>query len=117
MGVDDGGGIAVTDLIRVGQTVQFHVRDADTADEDLRGLLQAERASHPESRLSGALLFTCNGRGTRLFETPSHDVGMIHELLGPIPVAGFFAMGELGPVGGQNFVHGYTASVVLFEVC
>ena len=61
------------------------------------------------------MLFTCNGRGTRLFDAPDHDVSLIHEMLGPIPVAGFFAMGEIGPIGGQNFVHGYTASIVLFE--
>jgi small ligand-binding sensory domain FIST len=115
LGADDAGGIAVTDVPRVGQTVQFHVRDAASADEDLRGLLASERAARPDAKLSGALLFTCNGRGTRLFDEPNHDVGVIQELLGPIPVAGFFAMGELGPVGGQNFVHGYTASVVLFE--
>ncbi len=115
LGTDDSGGLAITDLIRVGQTVQFHVRDADTADEDLRGLLENERKESPDARVRGALLFTCNGRGTRLFPEPNHDVNSLHEILGPIPVAGFFAMGEVGPIGGQNFIHGYTASVVLFE--
>ena len=61
------------------------------------------------------ILFTCNGRGTRLFDKPDHDVGVIHEVFGPIPVAGFFAMGEIGPIGGQNFLDGFTASIVLFE--
>ena len=65
--------------------------------------------------MGGALLFSCNGRGSRLFPGPNHDVATIREILGPIPVAGFFAMGEIGPVGGQNFVHGFTASIVLFE--
>ena len=111
MGADDTGGIAVSDLIKVGQTVQFHVRDASTADLDLRGLLETAGTSDP---VRGALLFTCNGRGTRLFEEPNHDVGLIHEVFGPVPVAGFFAMGELGPIGGQNFVHGFTASILLF---
>lgn len=115
MGADDAGGIAISDMVRVGQTVQFHVRDAETADEDLRRLIEAEREERPDAEVAGALLFTCNGRGSRLFSGPDHDVGVLRELLGPIPVAGFFAMGELGPVGGQNFVHGYTASVVLFE--
>lgn len=115
LGTDDAGGLAITDLIRVGQTVQFHVRDAETADEDLRGLLEQERRARPEARVAGALLFSCNGRGTRLFAEPNHDVALIHEVFGPIPVAGFFAMGEIGPVGGQNFIHGFTASVVLFE--
>lgn len=115
LGADEHGGIATTSALRVGQTVQFHVRDADTADEDLRGLLAREQAERPDARRRGALLFTCNGRGTRLFETPDHDVAALHELLGLLPVAGFFAMGELGPVGGQNFVHGFTASIALFE--
>ena len=115
MGADDAGGIAITDLVRVGQTVQFHVRDAETADEDLRSLVDSERTDRPDARVAGALLFSCNGRGTRLFPESDHDVGVLRERFGPIPVAGFFAMGEIGPVGGQNFVHGYTASVVLFE--
>ncbi len=115
MGADDSGGIAITDLVRVGQTVQFHVRDAETADEDLRGIIETERLDRPRSTTAGALLFSCNGRGTRLFSDPDHDVTVIRDMLGPIPVAGFFAMGEIGPVGGQNFVHGFTASVVLFE--
>ena len=115
LGADDAGGIAVTDVIRVGQTVQFHVRDADSADEDLRTLLENERLSRPSAKIAGALLFSCNGRGTRLFPGPTTTSAVIHRQLGPVPVAGFFAMGELGPVGGQNFVHGFTASVVLFE--
>jgi small ligand-binding sensory domain FIST len=115
IGADDAGGIAVTDVIKVGQTVQFQVRDADSADEDLKTLLENERLARPSAQLRGALLFSCNGRGTRLFPNPNHDVAMLHQLLGPVPVAGFFAMGELGPVGGQNFVHGYTASIVVFE--
>ena len=114
IGADDSGAIQITDLVRVGQTVQFHVRDAETADEDLRSLFM--HATRPARRRpAGALLFTCNGRGTRLFGKPNHDVSLIHEILGPIPVAGFFAMGEIGPIGGQNFVHGFTASMVLFE--
>ncbi len=108
------GAMAVTDRIRVGQTVQFHVRDAETADEDLRELLQRDRAAHPQSP-AAALLFTCNGRGTRLFEEPNHDAGLIQSEVGRLPAAGFFAQGELGPIGGQNFIHGFTASVVLFE--
>lgn len=115
MGLDrDTGALAVTDHVRVGQTVQFHVRDADTADEDLRSLLQLDRAAH-ERPPQGALLFTCNGRGTRLFSEPHHDARAVRAEAGPLPLAGFFAAGELGPVGGQNFIHGFTASVVLFE--
>jgi small ligand-binding sensory domain FIST len=68
-----------------------------------------------EAKAGGALLFTCNGRGTRLFSEPHHDARVIRSEAGNLPIAGFFAAGELGPVGGQNFIHGFTASVVLFE--
>ena len=112
MGADDSGAMQINDFVRVGQTVQFHVRDAETADEDLRSLLEA---SESKTKPIGALLFTCNGRGTRLFDTENHDITVIQEVCGPIPVAGFFAMGEIGPIGGQNFLHGFTASIVLFE--
>lgn len=108
------GALGITDRVRVGQTVQFHVRDAETADEDLRDLLQMNRAAQ-ERPAAGALLFTCNGRGTRLFAEPNHDAGVVRAQAGEIPLAGFFAQGELGPIGGQNFIHGFTASVVLFE--
>jgi small ligand-binding sensory domain FIST len=108
------GALAITDRVRVGQTVQFHVRDAATADEDLHALLQMDRSAHPK-KPAAALLFTCNGRGSRLFSEPNHDAGALRGEAGEIPVAGFFAAGELGPVGGQNFIHGFTASVALFE--
>ena len=116
VGADESGAIQISDLIRVGQTIQFHVRDAETADEDLRESLVMRPKDDPGGlKPVGALLFSCNGRGTRFFNTPNHDVATIHEVLGPIPIAGFFAMGEFGPVGGQNFVHGFTASVAVFE--
>jgi small ligand-binding sensory domain FIST len=115
LGLDrDSGALAITDRVRVGQTIQFHVRDADTADEDLHELLQLHACSH-HKKPAGALLFTCNGRGSRLFKQPDHDARTIRQELGDVPLAGFFAAGELGPVGGQNFIHGFTASVVLFE--
>jgi small ligand-binding sensory domain FIST len=108
------GALAITDRVRVGQTVQFHVRDAATADEDLHALLRLDLSAH-ERKPSAALLFSCNGRGTRLFSQPHHDAGVVRAEAGDIPLAGFFAQGELGPVGGQNFIHGFTASVALFE--
>jgi len=110
----ESGALAITDRVRVGQTVQFHVRDAETADEDLRDLLRLDLVAH-EKRPAGALLFSCNGRGTRLFPVPNHDAGAVRGEAGELPLAGFFAQGELGPIGGQNFIHGFTASVVLFE--
>jgi small ligand-binding sensory domain FIST len=115
LGLDrDSGALGLNDLVRVGQTVQFHVRDAATADEDLHALLQLDLSAH-EKRPSGVLAFTCNGRGCRFFPEAHHDARAIQDEIGKIPVAGFFAQGELGPVGGQNFIHGFTASLALFE--
>lgn len=113
IGSDPSGAIAVTDYIRVGQTVQFHVRDQESADAELKQLLAAVKKHKPLPL--GGLLFTCNGRGTRLFSQPHHDAAAIEKALGKIPLAGFFAQGELGPVGKQNFMHGFTASLALFE--
>jgi small ligand-binding sensory domain FIST len=110
----DSGAIAVSDEVLVGQTVQFHVRDAESADEDLRRALRAELAALGGRSPAGALLFTCNGRGSRMFDEPDHDAGLIAAVLGDIPMAGFFCAGELGPVGGQNFLHTFTASIALF---
>jgi small ligand-binding sensory domain FIST len=110
----ESGALAITERVRVGQTIQFHVRDAASADEDLHELLQMD-VSASSHRPAGALLFTCNGRGTRLFDEPHHDARTIRTEAGAVPLAGFFAQGEIGPVGGQNFIHGFTASVVLFE--
>jgi small ligand-binding sensory domain FIST len=110
----ESGAIAVADEIQVGQTVQFHVRDAASADEDLRRALERELAALGGRRPGGALLFTCNGRGSRMFAEPDHDAGLIATMLGDVPLAGFFCAGELGPVGGQNFLHTFTASIALF---
>ncbi len=103
------GAIAVGDHIGVGETVRFHVRDAESAHEDLRTLL-----STLESDPAGALLFTCNGRGSRMFAVPDHDAALVSKELGMPPVAGFFCVGELGPVGSRNFLHGFTASLAVF---
>ncbi len=101
------GSLAVGDSVDVGTTVQFQVRDAATADEDLRELMA-------DASAGSALVFTCNGRGTHLFDGPDHDAAVVHEALNAAPVAGMFCAGELGPIGGHNFLHGFTASVVLF---
>jgi small ligand-binding sensory domain FIST len=105
------GAIAVNDVLEVGTTVQFHVRDAESAHLDLEQLL-TDRAAAPTP--DGALLFTCNGRGRHLFRRPDHDAGLMADLLGPVPTSGMFSAGELGPVGGRNFLHGFTASIALF---
>jgi small ligand-binding sensory domain FIST len=108
------GAIAIGDIVQEGQTVQFQLRDAKSASDDLHFLLAADRATHQSPPL-GALLFSCCGRGEGLFGQPHHDSGVVQERLGSIPTAGFFAQGEIGPVGGRNFLHGYTASVVIFS--
>ncbi len=132
----EGGELAINDLARVGQTVRFHLRDARTADEDLGLLLDGQRLHGPPL---GALLFTCNGRGRRMFAQPNHDAAAIASLFHPgepgevrakggeaiaaaspagrpsAPVAGFFAAGEIGPVGDRAFVHGFTASAAIFR--
>jgi len=111
VGVDrQSGALAIAGLAKVGATVQFHVRDAKSADEDLRRLL----SRHDGRQITGALLFGCNGRGTHMWPEPGHDIGVMRELLGNIPIGGFFCGGEFGPVGGRNFVHGFTASIALF---
>lgn len=113
MGIkQDTGAIAVTDYVRPGQTIQFHVRDAETADEDLNLLLARQKDA---AAAAGGLLFSCNGRGTRLFSAMSHDITAARAAMPRTPLAGFFAAGELGPVGGKNFVHGHTASFALFR--
>ena len=108
------GAMVVGDEVEVGQTLQFHVRDADSADEDLRRTLEREAAALGGHRPAGALLFSCNGRGSRLFPGPDHDAGLIAKVLGDIPLAGFFCAGELGPVGGRSYLHAFTASMAVF---
>lgn len=105
----ESGAIAVGDFVEVGNTIQFHVRDARSADEELRKMLALV-----DVKPAGALLFTCNGRGSRLFGEPDHDAHVVQQHLGGVPLAGFFCAGELGPVRGRNFLHGFTASVALF---
>jgi small ligand-binding sensory domain FIST len=109
LGADrDVGAIAVGDEVPVGAVVQFQVRDADSADEDLRELL-GDRSG------SAALVFTCNGRGTHLFGVPHHDAEVVHDAVDGAATAGMFCAGEIGPIGGRSHLHGFTASVVLFD--
>jgi small ligand-binding sensory domain FIST len=94
--------------------VQFVLRDAHAAEEDLRRMLDRERlaAGGPPA---GALLFSCTGRGAGLFGHPDHDTALFEEKLGPAPLGGFFCNGEIGPVGGETFLHGYTSAFALFR--
>ena len=105
----NSGALRVGDIMEVGSTAQFQVRDPYSADEELRRLVGGRSAQ-------AALVFTCNGRGTNLFPEPHHDATVVSESLGGPPVAGMFCAGELGPIGGHNFMHGFTASVVLLSV-
>ncbi len=113
-GVVENKGIAVTDCFRAGQTIQFHLRDAESADTEMRALLQS-RSRNMGNPPAGGMLFNCNGRGTRLFSGRDHDVTLINEVMQNCPIAGFFAAGEIGPVGGRTFVHGLTSSLILFH--
>ena len=102
------GALSVGATVELGQTLQFQVRDARAADADLRAASAGRSAA-------GSLLFTCTGRGRRLFGRPDHDATAVRDAFGAIPVAGGFCAGELGPVGGRNHVHGFTASLALFH--
>ncbi len=107
-------GLVVGDVVPVGRTVRFQVRDAEAADADLREVLGDFRDNPSRGRAEGALLFSCNGRGASLFGSADHDPMVLREALAHSGVAGFFAAGEIGPVGGRNFVHGFTASMLAF---
>jgi small ligand-binding sensory domain FIST len=105
-------GLVVNDQLRVGQTIQFHVRDADTAREDLQLLLDVEQL---KPQAAGVMLFTCNGRGSRLFQAPNQDASAFATRLNNPALAGFFAAGEIGPIGGKAFLHGHTACAAVFR--
>jgi small ligand-binding sensory domain FIST len=110
---EPSGAVTVGDLVRVGQTARLQVRDGGSADEDLREVLMSQLR---ELRMppAGALVFTCNGRGVGMFGSPDHDAGAVEEAFGPVPAAGFFCAGEIGPVGPRNFLHGFTATMAVF---
>lgn len=114
LGVIPGtGALAVAGLPRIGQTMQFQLRDPEAADEELRVLLQRAAEDLGDRRPGAALLFSCNGRGVGLFGTPDHDARAVEAHLGPVPLAGVFCNGEIGPVGERAYLHGFTASLAL----
>lgn len=113
IGVDrQRGSIQVSGGIQSGDTIQFHLMDADTAQQDLEMLL-APQAFKSEAK--GAWLISCNGRGTRLYPHLDGDISLVRTSLGDVPIAGFFAAGEIGPVGNKHYLHGNTAVVVVFR--
>jgi small ligand-binding sensory domain FIST len=112
IGVDPRtGAIAIAAQPQVGQTIQFQIRDATAADQELRHIL-GELSGAPSS---AGVLFACNGRGAGLFGGPDHDARTVREMLGPLPLAGLFCNGEIGPVGATTYLHGFTASLALIE--
>jgi small ligand-binding sensory domain FIST len=114
-GVDpDSGKLAVGALVQEGQVIRLHVRDARSADEDLRRQLAVHRDALAGDTPAGALVFSCNGRGAAMFGASDHDAATIERELGGAPAAGFFAAGEIGPVGGRSFLHGFTATIAVF---
>ncbi len=115
MGLDPNTGAgAIAEHIQPGQTIQFHLRDAQTATEDLTELLSDLQNKEAKAKPKGALVFSCNGRGQNMFREKKHDIAIIQKHIGDIPAAGFFCAGEIGPVGGNNFLHGFTSSIALF---
>ncbi len=116
MGVDrEHGAVYIGAMLREHQTVQFHLRDAGTASDDLRNMLGMYLAEHEPRHAEGALLFSCLGRGAGLFGAPDHDTDLFREFVGPVPLGGFFCNGEIGQVGGGTYVHGYTSSFGIFR--
>jgi len=116
IGADQEQGIlAIGEHLHEGQLVQFHVRDAVTSAEDLQAQLTQHVAGAGRQVPVGALLFQCNGRGMHLYSRPNHDSDVFRERVGSVPIAGFFCNGEIGPVGGTTYLHGYTSSFAIFR--
>lgn len=111
----DTGGLAIGEMLKEGQLVQFHLRDAETSTDDLDAVLSRYAGENRENNIPGALLFSCLGRGQFLYGHPNHDADLFREKLGPVPLGGFFCNGEIGPVSGTTFLHGYTSSFGLFR--
>ena len=109
------GSLAIGEMLKEGQLVQFHLRDAETSAQDLTFVLERYAADNRENEVPGALLFSCLGRGQYLYGRPNHDTEIFQDKLGQIPLGGFFCNGEIGPVGGTTFLHGYTSSFGLFR--
>ena len=106
------GSLSLSEDIHPDEVLQFHLRDSVTATEDLEMILSPQSLYE---KAQGALLFSCNGRGTRLYNHPHGDIKTIQSILDGVPLGGFFCAGEIGPIGGQNFLHSNTASLVLFR--
>ena len=116
MGMDDrNGSLAIGEMLKEGQLVQFHLRDADTSAQDLAAVLDRYAGDNRENQVHGALLFSCLGRGQYLYGRANHDTDLFRDKLGSVPLGGFFCNGEIGPVSGTTFLHGYTSSFGIFR--
>ena len=116
VGIDyQRGVLAVGGLLQQGQMVQFHLRDRATSAEDLDRLLTRHGATRPAVAPAGALLFSCVGRGAHLYGEPNHDSELFHRRVGEVPLGGFFCNGEIGPVSGATYAHGYTSAFALIR--
>lgn len=113
------GSLAVGERLQPGMRLRFHVRDGETSAEDLALLLDGYARltgdSGPSANPSGTLLFSCLGRGENLYGAPDFDSSLLRERVGEVPMGGFFCNGEIGPVGGSTFLHGYTSSFAFFR--
>ncbi|MGZ4299360.1 MAG: FIST signal transduction protein [Solirubrobacteraceae bacterium] len=108
------GAISVGAVVTPGEVVRLHARDARSAHDDLQRELRLRAAAIGGERPAGALLFSCNGRGRSMFGARDHDASLVQDELRAPPSAGFFAAGEIGPVGGRSFLHGFTATLAVF---
>ena len=116
VGMDQStGGLAIGEVLKEGQLVQFHLRDADTSSGDLQAVLSRYADENRENDIPGALMFSCLGRGEYLYGKSNHDTDLFRDKLGEVPLGGFFCNGEIGPVSGTTFLHGYTSSFGLFR--
>ncbi len=104
--------LIIGDVARVGRTVRFHVRDRMAAIEDLELLLDKEQTRDAPF---ATFMTTCSSRGRKLFRAPHVDARAFARRLGNPPLAGFFAAGEIGPVGGRSWLHGHAVSAALFR--
>ena len=109
------GALAIGEILKEGQTVQFHLRDAETSSHDLDAMLTQYSAEGSPASGAGALLFQCLGRGSYLYGRPDHDTDMFRDKVGELPLAGFFCNGEIGQVSGATYLHGYTSSFGIFR--
>ncbi|WP_071515116.1 FIST N-terminal domain-containing protein [Geitlerinema sp. PCC 9228] len=115
LGIDPKqGAMALGDRIRVGQRIQFHLRDAQTSAEDLEMLLEQYKLRDRNPPV-GALMFACLGRGSNLYKQPNFDSSLFFQYAGAMPLGGFFCNGEIGPVGEGTFLHGYTSVFGIFS--